>query len=149
SEAAFFQTYGNVFSLYLADKHEAQAVESAAEPRELPFVKEALASIAAGGVAATRAARAETTTRRRVPRYASRLHPRRMAADPRRAGHHRPVRTQEGDCDAASAAREAGGAREVDCAVSRVAGGRTRATLRADDRATRDDPEHWCKTEGE
>ena len=24
SEAAFFQTYGNVFSLYLADKHEAE-----------------------------------------------------------------------------------------------------------------------------
>ncbi len=51
SEAAFFQTYGNVFSLYLADKHEAgqRAAESAAEPRDLPFVKDALASIAEGG----------------------------------------------------------------------------------------------------
>ncbi len=51
SEATFFQTYGNVFSLYLADKHEAEAraAEVAVEPRELPFVKEALASIEAGG----------------------------------------------------------------------------------------------------
>jgi pimeloyl-ACP methyl ester carboxylesterase len=53
SEAAFFQTYGNVFSLYLADKREAdkRLMEGAAEPRELPFVKEALASIAEGGYA--------------------------------------------------------------------------------------------------
>ena len=53
SEAAFFQTYGNVFSLYLADKHEAdkRVMEGAAEPRDLPFVKEALASMAEGGYA--------------------------------------------------------------------------------------------------
>ncbi len=53
SEAMFFQTYGNVFSLHLADNHEAEArtVESAAEPRDLPFVKEALAAIEAGGFA--------------------------------------------------------------------------------------------------
>ena len=51
SEAAFFQTYGNVFSLYVADKRDAKerAAEQVAEPRELPFVKEALASIAEGG----------------------------------------------------------------------------------------------------
>ncbi len=51
SEAQFFQTYGNVFSMYLADKHEAETrkAEAAAEPRELPFVKEALASIEQGG----------------------------------------------------------------------------------------------------
>jgi pimeloyl-ACP methyl ester carboxylesterase len=53
SEAAFFQTYGNVFSLYLADKHATKkhTAEIAAEPRDLPFVKEALASIAEGGYA--------------------------------------------------------------------------------------------------
>jgi pimeloyl-ACP methyl ester carboxylesterase len=52
SEAAFFQTYGNVFSLYLADKHEAEELaESVADPRELPVVKEALASIEEGGYA--------------------------------------------------------------------------------------------------
>jgi pimeloyl-ACP methyl ester carboxylesterase len=50
SEAAFFQTYGNVFSLYLADKHAAEeAAAPIAEARELPFVQEALASIADGG----------------------------------------------------------------------------------------------------
>jgi pimeloyl-ACP methyl ester carboxylesterase len=50
SEAAFFQTYGNVFSLYLADK---RTVEGRPEPvtdaTELPVVKEALASIEQGG----------------------------------------------------------------------------------------------------
>ncbi len=52
SEAMFFQTYGNVFSLYIADKAEAEARgEHIAEGRELPFVKEALASIAEGGYA--------------------------------------------------------------------------------------------------
>ena len=51
SEAAFFQTYGNVFSLYVADKQEAdeKAADRIVEPRELPFVQEALASIAEGG----------------------------------------------------------------------------------------------------
>ena len=50
SEAAFFQTYGNVFSLYVADKAAAEEKgEAIAEGRELPFVKEALASIAQGG----------------------------------------------------------------------------------------------------
>ena len=48
SEAAFFQTYGNVFSLYIADKREAEEARIA-EPRELPYVREALASIGEGG----------------------------------------------------------------------------------------------------
>ena len=54
SEATFFQTYGNVFSLYLADRREAAARETAAmaaEARELPYVKEALAAIEEGGYA--------------------------------------------------------------------------------------------------
>ena len=50
SEAAFFQTYGNVFSLYMADKRAAkEAAAPVAEARELPFVQEALASIEEGG----------------------------------------------------------------------------------------------------
>jgi hypothetical protein len=51
SEAAFFGTYGNMFSLYLADKHEAEerAAPAATDARELPYVKEALASIRDGG----------------------------------------------------------------------------------------------------
>jgi pimeloyl-ACP methyl ester carboxylesterase len=54
SEAAFFLTYGNLFSLYLADRHEAEEGGAAAgptDPRDLPFVKEALASLEQGGYA--------------------------------------------------------------------------------------------------
>jgi pimeloyl-ACP methyl ester carboxylesterase len=53
SEAAFFQTYGNVFSLNLADEGEGGAAGPAApaDARELPVVKDALASIAKGGFA--------------------------------------------------------------------------------------------------
>jgi len=55
SEAAFFLTYGNLFSFYLADKHEADERASATgvsvQPRDLPFVKEALASLEQGGYA--------------------------------------------------------------------------------------------------
>ena len=53
SQARFFQTYGNMFSLDMADKHEAEAAAARqVDPRELPFVKEeALASIAEGGYA--------------------------------------------------------------------------------------------------
>jgi hypothetical protein len=51
SEATFFQTYGNLFGLYMADRREAEAGAQAVDPRELPFVKEALASIEKGGYA--------------------------------------------------------------------------------------------------
>jgi pimeloyl-ACP methyl ester carboxylesterase len=54
SEAAFFQIYGNVFSLYLADKRQAErstTVQETADARELPVVKEALASMEEGGYA--------------------------------------------------------------------------------------------------
>jgi pimeloyl-ACP methyl ester carboxylesterase len=49
SEAAFFTVYGNLFSLYLADKHVAEQAAAPTNPRELPFVKDALASVASGG----------------------------------------------------------------------------------------------------
>ena len=49
-EALFFHVYGNLFSLYIADKQKALAPEAqVVEPRELPVVKEALASIEKGG----------------------------------------------------------------------------------------------------
>jgi hypothetical protein len=75
SEAAFFQTYGNVFALYLADKHEAEerAAESVAEPRELPFVKEALASIEEGGFAEALARVGSLLARRGAPLPLARL----------------------------------------------------------------------------
>jgi hypothetical protein len=50
TEAAFFHIYGNLFSLYVADRQAAQAAAApVADPRELPVVKEALASIDKGG----------------------------------------------------------------------------------------------------
>ncbi len=75
SEAAFFQTYGNVFSLYLADRHEAgeRAAAQAAEPRELPFVKEALASIEEGGFAEALARVGSLLARRGAPLPLARL----------------------------------------------------------------------------
>ena len=52
SEAAFFQTYGNVFSLYLADQRTGEnGIQTVADPLDLPVVKEALASIEQGGYA--------------------------------------------------------------------------------------------------
>ena len=60
SEATFFEIYGNVFSLYLADegKPVSAAAAAPADARELPVVKEALAAIAEGAFpeALTRAA---------------------------------------------------------------------------------------------
>lgn len=50
-EAAFFQIYGNLFAFYLGDEREAEAPAELVEPRELPFVKKALASIDRGGYA--------------------------------------------------------------------------------------------------
>ena len=75
SEAAFFQTYGNVFSLYVADKRQgdAKATERMIEPRELPFVQEALASIAEGGYAEALARVACLLARKGEPLLLSRL----------------------------------------------------------------------------
>ena len=47
NEALFFHVYGNLFSLYIADRE--RPVEQPTDPRELPIVKEALASIDRGG----------------------------------------------------------------------------------------------------
>ena len=49
AEATFFQVYGNLFTFYLGDERDPEAVAPAVDPRELPFVKEALASIDKGG----------------------------------------------------------------------------------------------------
>ncbi len=74
SEAQFFQTYGNVFSLYIADKAEAEAAAApVAEGRDLPFVKEALASIAEGGYPEALARVACLLARKGEPLMLSRL----------------------------------------------------------------------------
>jgi hypothetical protein len=51
AEAAFFQIYGNLFAVYLSDEKGAETAALPANPRELSFVKEALASIDKGGYA--------------------------------------------------------------------------------------------------
>ena len=75
SEAAFFQTYGNVFSLYVADQRQAgkKASDPMVEPRELPFVQEALASIAEGGYPEALARVACLLARKGEPLLLSRL----------------------------------------------------------------------------
>jgi pimeloyl-ACP methyl ester carboxylesterase len=67
SEAAFFTTYGNVFSLYLAEREKAEAPESVTDPRELPVVKDAIASIEEGGYAEAIARVAALLARRGEP----------------------------------------------------------------------------------
>jgi pimeloyl-ACP methyl ester carboxylesterase len=49
-EALFFHVYGNLFSLYIADREPAPAAQPT-DPRELPIVKQVLASIDKGGAA--------------------------------------------------------------------------------------------------
>ena len=50
SEAAFFNVYGNMFGLYMADRVEGEQRDAGpSDPRELPFVKQALATIDQGG----------------------------------------------------------------------------------------------------
>jgi pimeloyl-ACP methyl ester carboxylesterase len=73
SEAAFFTVYGNLFSLYLADKHVAEQAAAPIAPRELPFVKDALASIDAGGYPEALARVAFLLSRRGEPLPLSRL----------------------------------------------------------------------------
>ncbi|HXX64912.1 MAG TPA: DUF3141 domain-containing protein [Bacteroidota bacterium] len=53
SEALFFQVYGNMFLLYIADKdkEDERELRHVTDPRELPFVQQALASIGEGGYA--------------------------------------------------------------------------------------------------
>jgi hypothetical protein len=48
TEVLFFHVYGNLFSLFIADREPAPAAQPT-DPRELPIVKEALASIDKGG----------------------------------------------------------------------------------------------------
>jgi hypothetical protein len=75
SEAAFFQVYGNLFSLYVADKRESEARTGAGavDRRELPYVKEALASIAEGGYPAALARCAYLLQRKGEPLPLARL----------------------------------------------------------------------------
>ena len=49
SEATFFEIYGNLAAFYLPDQQGAEAKALPADPRELSFVKEAMAAMDKGG----------------------------------------------------------------------------------------------------
>jgi hypothetical protein len=49
AEATFFQVYGNLFTFYLSDGDGTEVETPRVDPRELPFVKKALASMDKGG----------------------------------------------------------------------------------------------------
>jgi len=51
AEATFFQIYGNLFAFYLGDEGDIEAQPPRIDPRELPLVRKALASIDKGGYA--------------------------------------------------------------------------------------------------
>ncbi|MGB8435629.1 MAG: DUF3141 domain-containing protein, partial [Burkholderiales bacterium] len=72
SEALFFQTYGNLFALYVADRGE-RGAEAPIDPRELPFVKAALAAIGEGGYPEALARAGELLARRGMPVPLARL----------------------------------------------------------------------------
>jgi hypothetical protein len=72
SEALFFQTYGNLFAMYVADRLEHEA-EAPTDPRELPFVKAALAAIGEGGYPEALARAGELLARRGMPIPLARL----------------------------------------------------------------------------
>ena len=74
AEATFFQIYGNFDAFYLADKRGEKTSAQPMNPRELPFVKEALASIEDGGYAEALARVAYLMAHEDVPLPLSRLH---------------------------------------------------------------------------
>ena len=49
SEALFYQTYGNLFSFYNAERDEAEQAQAPIPARQMPIVKDALAAIRKGG----------------------------------------------------------------------------------------------------
>lgn len=75
SEAQFFSLYGNLFSIYLADGAEApgERADAVQDPRQLPVVKEALASIDHGGYAEATARAAYLLARKGEPLPLERL----------------------------------------------------------------------------
>jgi len=74
SEAMFFAVYGNIFSFHMADQREAEEQAAAIEdPRDLPWVREALLSIDKGGYHAAIARTAVLVKREGVPIPLSRI----------------------------------------------------------------------------
>jgi pimeloyl-ACP methyl ester carboxylesterase len=74
AEATFFQIYGNLDSFYFADERAEKTPAQPVDPRELPLVKEALASIDKGGYAEALARVGYLMAHQDVPLPLSRLH---------------------------------------------------------------------------
>jgi pimeloyl-ACP methyl ester carboxylesterase len=74
AEAAFFQIYGNVHAMYLGDERGTATPAIASNPRELSFVKQALASVEHGGYAEALARVAFLLAHKDEPLPLSRLH---------------------------------------------------------------------------
>jgi hypothetical protein len=75
TEALFFGVYANMFTMHLADRHHAreEAAHAVADPRELPYVQQALAAIEEGGYAEAVARVAYLLERKGEPLLLSRL----------------------------------------------------------------------------
>ncbi len=75
TEALFFGVYANLFTLHLADRNRTreEAAHAAVEPRDMPYVKQALAAIGEGGYAEAVARVAILLERRGEPLLLSRL----------------------------------------------------------------------------
>jgi hypothetical protein len=74
SEAMFFAVYGNIFTFHMADRHEAEEQAAAMEdPRDLPWVREALMNIDKGGYHAAIARTAVLVKREGIPIPLSRI----------------------------------------------------------------------------
>ena len=73
AEAAFFQIHGNLFAFFLGDEHGVETAAMAVDPRDLSFVKKALAAIDKGGYAEALARVAFLLAHREEPLPLSRL----------------------------------------------------------------------------
>jgi pimeloyl-ACP methyl ester carboxylesterase len=73
AETTFFQIYGNAFAMYLGNEHGDETAAIPSNPRELSFVKKALASIDKGGYAEALARVAFLLAHRDEPLPLSRL----------------------------------------------------------------------------
>lgn len=74
SEAMFFAVYGNIFTFHMAKQREAEEQASAIEdPRDLPWVREALMNMETGGYPAAIARTAVLVKREGVPIPLSRI----------------------------------------------------------------------------